>query len=249
MTNSFQHLFDPQAANYIRYRPGYPKELFQFLSTLTPEHKQAWDAGTGSGQAAVQLGKTFDKVLATDSSEAQISRAPAVENITFRVAPAEESSFTDQCCDLVTAANAVHWFDLDAFYKEVKRVLKPDGAIAVWGYGWLIGPEYMREALESFYEQVSPYWPAPTKYVQEKYRNLPFPFVEVQTPEITAEEIWSIERMLGFYSSWSASEIYRTTNGKSAVEDLAKDLANIAPDINSTHKIQLPLYMRVGHNC
>ncbi len=242
---SFQHLFDPQAANYIRYRPGYPKELFEFLSNVVPNKQMAWDAGTGSGQAAVQLGQIFQQVVGTDSSDAQISQAPSIENITFRAFPAEESQLADSSCDLITAANAVHWFDLDAFYKEVNRVLKPQGVIAVWGYGWLIGPDYLQETLDAFYERVKPYWPPPTKYVQEKYRNLPFPFLEIEAPSLVHEDEWTIERMLGFYSSWSASELYRKTVGESPIVQLAKDLQEIAPS-NSMHKIKLPLYMRVG---
>ncbi|MBX9879298.1 MAG: class I SAM-dependent methyltransferase [Candidatus Obscuribacterales bacterium] len=243
---SFQHLFDLQAANYIRHRPGYPKELFEFLSSVTPGKTLAWDAGTGSGQAAIQLGQIFENVVATDSSDAQIAQAPPVENITFRTAPAEESQLADSSCDLITAANAVHWFDLNAFYKEVNRVLKPKGILAVWGYGWLIGPDYLKKTLEAFYERVKPYWPPPTKYVQEKYRNLPFPFLEIEAPALVHEDEWTIERMLGFYSSWSASEIYRKAIGESPIVQLAEELQNIVPNNGSKHKIKLPLYMRVG---
>lgn len=247
MTENYQHLFDPQAANYVRYRPGYPAELFEFLNSITPDHRLAWDVGTGSGQAATQLAEFFNAVLATDSSEAQVSQAKPNEKITFLALPAEDSQLADASCDLVTAANAVHWFDLDAFYNEVNRVLKPQGVIAVWGYGWLIGPDYMKDVLEAFYDHVRPYWPEPTKYVQEKYRNLPFPFAEIEKPTLSLEETWSVERMLGFYSSWSASEICRTTTGVSPIIKLAEDLKAVAPDELSTHKISLPLYMRVGH--
>ena len=157
MKSSFEHLFDRQAHEYSRYRPGYPDALFKYLLGLVPSRQFVWDVGTGSGQAAIQLADYFEEVLATDSSSAQISRAKPHARITYKIASAHQSGLEPESCDLVTAASAVHWFDRNLFYPEAARVLKPGGTIAVWCYRLPQCQCPFAQKIADFYEQIEPY--------------------------------------------------------------------------------------------
>lgn len=130
----FADHFSPQAEQYAQYRPGYPAALFEFLLSQTPGRDHAWDCATGNGQVASELADQFQRVTATDASTAQISHALPNPKIEYRVAVAEDSGLPDHCIDLLTVATAIHWFDLERFYGEVRRVLRPDGMLAVWTY-------------------------------------------------------------------------------------------------------------------
>jgi ubiquinone/menaquinone biosynthesis C-methylase UbiE len=153
----FKDHFSGQAADYAKYRPDYPRELFAYLASLTPTRQWAWDCGTGNGQAAVGLAAFFDRVVATDASEKQILNAERNARIDYRVAPAGRSDLDSSSIDLVTVAQALHWFDLDAFYIEAKRVLKPRGALAAWCYNLLeIAPEIDAIVNRFYHEIVGP---------------------------------------------------------------------------------------------
>ena len=127
----FEDNFSKQADVYARYRPPYPAALYEWIASIAPGHAVAWDCGTGNGQAAIGLTRHFRSIIATDPSTAQIANAPAHPQIEYRVARAEESGLADQSVDAITVALALHWFDLDQFYAEARRVLKPGGKLAV----------------------------------------------------------------------------------------------------------------------
>lgn len=161
MTN-FKDYFSQHADLYAQYRPTYPPELFSYLATLTPSHDWAWDCATGNGQVALGLMPYFQQIQATDASEAQINHGVRHHKIVYQVATAEQPPFADHSIDLITVAQAVHWFQLDLFYTAVQRVLKPGGAIALWGYGFCELPAAspaIAPLLDSFYQQVEPFWP------------------------------------------------------------------------------------------
>jgi len=89
---SFKDHFSKQAADYARFRPRYPREMFEYLGRIAPSRALAWDCATGNGQAAVGLAAVFERVIATDASEKQIANAEPHERVEYRVAPAEESA-------------------------------------------------------------------------------------------------------------------------------------------------------------
>jgi ubiquinone/menaquinone biosynthesis C-methylase UbiE len=245
MSSSYQNLFDQQSIDYSRFRPHYPEELFDFLAAEVSEHKLAWDAGTGSGQAALQLAERFEQVIATDSSTAQISEAPTHKRISFRAATAEKSGLQDCCCDLITVASAVHWFDREVFYEEAKRILKPGAVIAVWCYSLITAPDNLAQAIERFYAAIEPFWPAPILLVMNRYRDLEFPFEEIDAPQFAIRDKWQIKQLLGFYSTWSAVQQFRTGQGEDPVERLAEELAKLTA-LDDAIEINLPLHLRVG---
>ena len=167
---NFKDHFSANAEKYGKYRPDYPAELFEFLSSLTPGHDLAWDCATGSGQAARGLVKYFHNIIATDASEQQIENAIRHEKILYQVALAHKTSLQTKTIDLITVAQALHWFDLERFYKEADRVLKQNGIIAVWTYNLLTISPGIDKIIKSFYYSVvGEFWPPERKFVESGY--------------------------------------------------------------------------------
>jgi len=245
---SFKDHFSEVAARYAEFRPTYPEELFAWLANLCEAHEAAWDCATGSGQAAVGLAKHFKQVIATDASAEQIAHAGAPANVSFRVAPAEASGLADNSIDLVTVAQAAHWFDLPRFYAEVRRVLKPGGVLALWGYGRLDLPGGMDEIFQRFYsETVGPYWPPERKWIDDGYRSLDFPFGEIiAAPDFCIEVEWSLPRLLDYLSTWSAVKRYRTDRGVDPLSALKAELLPLWGSPDAAMQLKWPLFLRVG---
>jgi SAM-dependent methyltransferase len=246
MILSFPDHFSQQASDYARYRPVYPAKLYEYLASLTPEHDRAWDVGTGNGQAAIGLARHFQSIIATDPSAQQIELAVPHERVTYRVTTAERTGLDDRSIDLIAVAQAVHWFDLDRFYAEARRVLKPPGVLAVWCYNLTeITPEVDR-VMESYYHDVlGEFWPPQIRWVDQHYRTLPFPFEEVAAPQFTVEAVWSLNDLFGYLSSWSAAQKYKEAHG---VDPLGTKRAEFeaawGAEINRA--VHWPLYLRVG---
>jgi ubiquinone/menaquinone biosynthesis C-methylase UbiE len=131
---NFKDHFSGHAPDYRIFRPAYPPELFAFLASIASPEGLVWDCGTGNGQAAIALAEHFTHVFATDASEEQIRQAEPHPRVEYAVAPAERCPLPDGSANLVTVAQALHWFDLDQFNTEVKRVCHPGGFLAVWTY-------------------------------------------------------------------------------------------------------------------
>ena len=173
---SFKDHFSKQAAGYAKFRPRYPQQLFDYLGSIAPNRQVAWDCGTGNGQAAVGLASVFEHVIATDASEKQIANAQSHEFVEYRVAPAEKSDIEAEAIDLIMVAQALHWFDLDRFYAEALRVLKPDGILAASAYNLLhIEKGIDRIVNRYYYDVVGSFWP-PERELVERFDDLPFPF-------------------------------------------------------------------------
>lgn len=239
--------FSPLAGEYATYRPSYPDDLFDWLGSIAPQHESAWDCGAGSGQATLALGSRFQRVLGTDISARQLSSAPTSPNIEYRVTSAESSGLPDHSADLVTVAQALHWFDLPVFYSEVRRVLRPGGVIAAWGYNrFLIGQPELQKIIDYFYEEtIGPYWPAERMHVENEYRHLPFPFPRIHTPRFALHKEWPREHLMGYMRSWSAVGRFKTANGFDPVETLEKEIRAHWPE-GKSFWIEWPLFMHAG---
>lgn len=249
MTETFKALFDKHAATYAQYRPGYPAELYEFIISQAPSQEMAWDCGTGSGQAAVALAKEFAHVVATDASAAQLEHAQQLQNVEYKHSSAEDSGLADSSVDLVTAANAVHWFDIEKFFGEVQRVLKPSGVIAVWCYsGVHTDDAALDAAIKELGSKVNPYWPSPIALVHQHYRTLPFPFEEIDAPQFELSTTWKIGQFIGYISTWSAREAYRKACGTDPIEEWALEHKPIFADEEKQYEFRFPLHMRIGRS-
>ena len=243
---SFKDHFSKQAADYAKFRPRYPQKMFEYLGSLAPRRQLAWDCGTGNGQAAVGLASVFDRVIATDASEKQISNAQAHERVEYRVARAEESALESASIDLIMVAQALHWFDLDRFYDEVRRVLKKNSVLAASAYNLLhINPAIDEVVNRYYYEVVGPFWPPERKLV-ENFAELPFPFDELDPPEFEMTAQWNLEHLLGYLRSWSATQRFIAANKRDPLEAIVDDLRAAWGDPGQMRKVVWPLILRVG---
>ena len=240
-------LFSEQSDIYAKYRPGYSSELISNILQFVHERKIAWDCATGNGQAAVLLAPFFEMVEATDISEKQISNSIAAANIRYSISSAEKTSFPDHSFDLVTVAQAYHWFDFISFQKEVKRVLKPGGIIAIWGYG-LVQSEYLNlnSLINSFYTNiVGPYWDPERKFVDDHYRTVPFPYEELFSDEFIIERMWNLDNLVGYLNTWSSVQHFMKANNYNPVVPLTAELQKSWPVKNEV-VFRFPLFLRIG---
>jgi len=248
MSQPFADHFSSVAAGYASYRPRYPDALFDYLAALAPRRDVAWDCAAGSGQATIALAARFERVMATDASEAQLRSAPAHPAVTYAVATAESSGLPNASVDLVTVAQAVHWFDFDRFYAEVRRVATPGAAIAVWSYGMnRVGDAGIDDTVDRFYRDVvGAYWPPERRLIEEGYRTIPFPFDELTPPVFDMTERWTLETMLGYLRTWSAVSRYREVHGADPVTPLGRELAPMWGAEDDARQVRWPLAIRVG---
>lgn len=241
---SKKDFFSGHAKLYATFRPTYPAELYQFIFDNVKEFSTAWDCATGNGQVAQHLSLRFKKVFATDISQQQLDHAIKADNITYSVQPAENTDFSNQAFDLITVGQALHWFDLEKFYMEVRRVAKPDSLLAVWGYALCtVSPEIDKHFLHFYHHIVGPYWDSARKMVEEEYRTIPFPFQEIKTPTFTIQVVWTLEQFLGYLSTWSATQKYIKANGHDPVPSIMKKIKH---QWVGERTVTFPVFLKLG---
>ncbi|MFL6499376.1 MAG: class I SAM-dependent methyltransferase [Candidatus Udaeobacter sp.] len=243
---NFKDHFSKQAADYAKFRPRYPQTLFEYLGTIAPSRHVAWDCATGNGQAAVGLASVFDLVIATDASETQIANAQSHERIHYRVGPAENSGIGSETIDLIMVAQALHWFDLDRFYAEARRVLKNNGVVAASAYNLLnVEPAIDLVVNRYYYEAVGPFWPPERKLV-EQFADFPFPFHEVNAPRFEMTAQWSLDRLLGYLQTWSSTQRFIAAHASDPLEQIIDDLRAAWGDSEQARNVVWPLVLRIG---
>jgi SAM-dependent methyltransferase len=250
---AFKDHFSGHARAYADFRPSYPADLAAYLAALAPGRGLAWDCGTGNGQAAILLGDHFHRVIATDPSLQQLYSATAHPRVSYIAATAERAPLVDGSIDLVTVAQALHWFDFDRFYSEVRRVSRPGAIFATWCYELArITPEVDRWVEHYYHDVVGKYWPPERRYIEEGYRTIPFPFAEIQPPPFTMQAEWTLDEFLGYLSTWSAGQRASRELGYDVLRRAAEDEAGPAGTLPTAwgeverRLIVWPLILRVG---
>ncbi|OMO58142.1 Methyltransferase type 11 [Corchorus capsularis] len=256
------NLFINQAKQYAEGRPNYPPELFHSIASKTPEHHLVWDVGTGNGQAARSLGEIYKNVIATDTSPTQLEFAAKLPNIRYQqtspvmsMAELEEKVGPESSVDLVTIAQAMHWFDLPVFYKQVKWVLKkPHGVIAAWCYTTPEVSDSIDKIFQKYYQ--NPYWDPQRKLVDDKYASIDFPFEPVNGAESTGpfefefaiERLMDLEDYFTYLRSWSAYEKAKQKGVELLSDDVVEDFKRAwSEDGNNGQKlVKYPVYLRIG---
>ncbi|MEL6868183.1 MAG: class I SAM-dependent methyltransferase [Pseudomonadota bacterium] len=224
---SFKDHFSAHAATYQQYRPLYPWRMYRWLASRVGAQPTVWDCATGNGQAAHDWVHYAERVVATDASVAQIQNARAHPRISFAVASAERSGLAPASVDIVSVAQALHWFDQAAFYREADRVLRDDGVLAVWTYQWAHVSSAVDAIVHRFaLDTLAEFWPAERAYVDNRYMNILPDWRPLATPQFEVHADWSCAQLLGYLSSWSALQRARRATG-------ADPLAEIAPSLRS----------------
>ncbi len=242
----FKDLFSTQATDYARYRPHYPAALFRHLSKFCVSHDLAWDCGTGSGQAAVALAPYFSAVVGTDPSSKQLSEAVALEKVTYREAAAESSGLADLSVDLITVAQAFHWFKQPEFFAECTRVAKPGCVLAVWCYELCeITPAVDHVVMSLYRDTLDAYWEKERRLVEEGYRNVVFPFKELNAPVVSMSAEWQLPDLIGYLGTWSAFQKYYKEKGYDPRTPLMPNFLSAWGDQAVPKAVRWPLSLRV----
>jgi ubiquinone/menaquinone biosynthesis C-methylase UbiE len=239
--------FSKQADAYSRFRPSYPKGIYGEILQLVSNRDRCWDCGTGNGQVAVQLSPFFKEVFATDISKSQIARAPERKNILYFIERAENTSFKENQFDLVTVAQAAHWFDMQAFNKELNQVVKNNGLVYAWGYGLLRTNSVIDTIIDEFYsEVVGPYWDKERKHIDNQYATIPFDFTEVNSKKVHIIEVqWKLDELKGYLNSWSSVQNFMAQEGENPVNEVIERIKSHWS--NETFKeIKFPIFTRIG---
>ena len=242
-------MFGGHAKLYASARPTYPKEIYDYLMSLSSQKDSAWDCATGTGQAAFALSHYFKQVFATDINTQQIEVAKQAENIKYAVASAEKTHFADESFDLVSVAQALHWFDFERFWDEVDRVLKPNGVFAAWGYDWTkIDFDVDFQIEENLFNLLTDYWNPKAKILWGGYKpeKVSFPYELIETPNFTIDLDWNLDQLFQYFLSWSATQAYIRDKGIDLIDHAKEQVRKVWGHPNETKLIQWPIHMLVG---
>lgn len=236
--------FSKQAAAYAKYRPNYPDALFKTIYKYLLKFDKAWDCGTGNGQIASRLAGTFNKVYATDISRDQLKRAIFKPNIEYIENPAENPLFENNMFDLITVAQAIHWFDFQLFYKEVNRTANRNCLLALIGYGRLQTESAANKIISDFYDKMfNSHFSENWKYVEDEYRTIPFPFEEIGYFQYSFQYDWMLSHLQGYMHSWSSVQKFRDSEGTDPTTELILELSK---NWNDPKPVEFPIFMRLG---
>lgn len=238
--------FSSQSDNYAKFRPTYPSDFFDYLNSIVPNRKNAWDCGTGNGQIAYELAKSFDTVFATDISQSQIDNALKAENIKYSIQPAEKTNFDNQIFDLISVAQAIHWFNFEKFYTEVERTAKENAKLCVVGYGRIEISPQIDNIIANFYTKIiGKYWDKERKYIDENYETIPFPFTEIQTPKFQNTHQWNLEHLIGYLNTWTAVKHFIRQNDHNPINEFEIELKQHWKK-GEIKEVKFPILLRVG---
>jgi ubiquinone/menaquinone biosynthesis C-methylase UbiE len=240
-------LFSDHSETYARYRPAYPKQLFEYITGYTILHERAWDCATGNGQAAIALSRYFKTVDATDISASQIKNAIKQPNINYSICSAEQSPFQENSFDLITVAQAYHWLNWEQFFKEATRVGKAGCVVAIWTYGLLTTDENeLNQLIKHFYSDiVGSYWDKERRYVEEEYKTVDFDFDPLPGKEFSILADWNKDELTGYLESWSSVQHYKNRNLISPLQLIKENLERIWKD-SSYKSFRFRVFLRLG---
>lgn len=245
-------LFSEGSALYQKARPTYPSELMDEILKYVPSRQFAWDCGAGSGQLTQLMVPYFEQIVATDLSAQQLHQATYYENVSYQVQSAEQTTFANQSFDLITVAQAIHWFNFEKFYSEVRRTLKVNGVLAVIGYGTpILRDELLQTGLQELYANtLNGYWDPERKHIDHEYQDIPFPFESLTDQKRFMKYTWSKEQVLNYLNTWSAIKHYREQNN--LISDHQNPLDPLYEMNQKLEKfvglieIQFPIFLKIG---
>jgi len=246
MNKIFKDYFSDDSEKYNNFRPKYPKQLFLFLSSISQEDQLAWDCATGSGQSAIELADYFSTIIATDASSTQIKNAEKKSGINYFISTAEDCAIKSNSVDLITVAQAFHWFNHDAYIKEVNRVLKVDGLITIWTYNLVKIQSDIDDIIYHLYNTtLRDFWPKERAMVENNYQDIQLPFVEINAPKFIMSADWNMFQLLGYLETWSAVNEYQKQHGINPIEKIQEKILEIWGNPENIFSVKWPLTIRI----
>jgi SAM-dependent methyltransferase len=243
----FADHFSGHASVYAEFRPTYPEGLFDWLADLAPSRERAWDTACGNGQATRALAARFRRVTGSDASIAQLALARAPANAAWVAATAESAPLAAAGVDLLTIAQALHWLDVERLWAEARRVLRPGGVVAAWGYQLLsVAPALDAVVRRYYHDVVGAYWPPERALLESGFATVPFPFDELNPPRFEMTADWTLPQLVGYVASWSASRRYAAARGEEPLELVRADLEAAWGGPARVRQVRWPLALRVG---
>lgn len=240
-SESFNHRSD----EYAQARPRYPLEFYDFLLSLTRNHHRLWDCACGNGQVAIDMVEYFDELHATDISKNQLKNAFRHPKIKYASSSSESTLFPAEFFDMICVAQALHWFNLDKFFTETRRVLKPGGILAVFGYGFFtITDEIDRIIEETFYATIDDFWSEKNRLLMSGFKGVKFPFSKVDIPVFSMDQNWSLSALIDYLNTWSAVKRYNETTGRNITGQLQENLI-LVWDLNELKTVKMELHSHI----
>lgn len=245
--SGFSDHFSSVSATYALHRPRYPRELFAYLAALAPARTCAWDCGTGNGQAAIGLAEFFDVVTATDASASQIESALAHARVRYRVAPAENPGLERRSVDLISVAQALHWFDLPRFYSQTSYALIDGGVLAAWCYGRCRISSRIDAVIDTLYRDIlGPYWPVERNHIDDAYNSIDFPYDRISVPRFEIRAHWRLDGVVGYLRTWSAVQRYARETGRDPIDAVRTALIGEWGDPDGLRAVVWPIHLLAG---
>ncbi|MGL5938960.1 MAG: class I SAM-dependent methyltransferase [Waterburya sp.] len=242
-------LFSDKSDLYAAARPQYPQNLYEFVASCVNNKERVWDCGAGNGQASVAIAEYFSEVHATDISDRQIAHAIPKNNVFYSVQPAEETNFPNAYFDAVIVAQALHWFDLERFWTEVKRVLRKNGIFVAWGYTeFAISPEIDVVIKEGILDIIDSYWSPRIHLLRDGYRHVGFPFEPIPVPPIKMKIMWTLPELLAYMHTWSATRQCMQQQGMKFFEVLSDKLLAVWGKPEAKKEINMNFQAIAGRN-
>ncbi|MGD8594286.1 MAG: class I SAM-dependent methyltransferase [Gammaproteobacteria bacterium] len=245
----FKDYFSDQTVAYNAYRPDYPEDMFTYLASIAPGSTLAWDCACGTGQASIHLVKYFQNIIATDASRSQITNAVTHPRIEYRVETAEHSSLQNHSVDLIVVGQALHWFDMTAFFSEARRVLTAEGIFAAWSYNLLtLTPEIDLIINDLNRNILGDYWAPERKLVENNYGDIVFPFANSITEQFTMRENWDFDQLLGYLGTWSAVRSYQQRQHMNPLDLIKDKLQQAWGSQTNTKLVRWPVTLKIGRD-
>lgn len=243
----FRDHFSGHAKSYSAHRPGYPPELAEALAGLASHRRLAWDAGCGPGKLTVHLAGRFRLVLGTDASRRQLMEAVPAPGVRYARALAEEAPIASGAVDLIVAAQAAHWFEIERFYEEARRVAAPGAALALVTYDRPRVDGEVDELVDRFHDvELEGYWSSRRRHVDSRYGTLPFPFEEIPVSVPAIREEWTASRFLAYVETWSGTRALEAADGRTRIERFRQGLVSAWGEDDRTRVVRWPLVVRAA---
>ncbi|XP_059143693.1 putative methyltransferase DDB_G0268948 [Physella acuta] len=249
------HKGEKFAQIYATHRPTYPQEIYEKILAYhseIPQNKRllAVDVGCETGQSTRPLTKYFQQVIGSDVSEDQLSIIPRnAPNLDYKVAYAEDLNFLgDKTVDMVTVATALHWMDYKKFFSEARRVLKPDGTLAVYS---MFHENFEHPEVRAYIAQLqstifSGYLTTRFRMILEKFQSLEFPFKDIRRHDdiIKTGEL-TLDGIVGYLASFHYTKLFADDNpDRDILAEMKQSLQEIFQ--KSNHHLTEPVKVKVN---